>query len=285
MKKSNQRILFYFLLILTLVIIGGLLWFGYQSYASYHRDSASTRKLKVVNEADALVRSVGKERLKSVHFLVGGDKAAMAEMKKARSEVDRRLRNVKADLSFLSNPLAAQLLVKGVVSELKTVRSRIDAMSGEHRDLLVDGYQKGVFDQIVKLYGMIADAVGDAKMAEGFKYGSALMELYSNAELERSFLDYFLTKGQRMEGKDLLVWDGTISKDALPPLSTIKESLFRMKVAKRLMPVDYPTVINPSREKILYGVNDGQYPIGSKEWLKVADGRMQRLLQAISLIE
>ncbi len=279
MKKTYQKILFYFLILATLVIIGGLLWYGYKSYENYRKDQAQIKQLSVVTQTASLIRNIAEERMQSVRYLAAGQKKKLEAIKKVRTETDRLIRSTMKGLDRFPGSAKNRLMLKEAMAELRSIRSRIDAMSQEYRDLLVNGYQKEVFEPVVKIYGNLARKIGEKDLESGFEYGSRLAKLYADEDLERSYIAYLIFVSKAMSIEDLKIWDGIISRDALPDLKVVKNSGLRRKFARMLDPAHFSEKIDPFRQKVLYGINSSHYPIGGREWVMAYDKHLGRLLQ------
>ena len=285
MKKTNQKLLFYFLMILTVGIIGALGWFGYQSYENYRVDQTSLKRFAVIQNAQRLIQDLGEERLASVKFLAGGKKKELAALKKIRSDVDRELNTVQEGLKLFPKMRSAKQRLGNIRSNLHSIRSRIETMSQEYRDLLVDGYQRQIFDPLAIIYAGIIHRASETKLPKDYAFNARLAKLYGDEELERSFVAYLLSINKAMNPDDLKIWDHTISIDALPALTSISNVLLRNRMRTLLQPDEFATVLNPERQKVLYGINSGEYPLKSSQWVKADNARMSRLTQGMLLVE
>jgi len=277
MKKMNQKVLFFLLLVPTLAIIGALGWYGYQSFTRYQAEQQRLTRLMGLKAGNELIEALAAERLNSVRYLAGGEQHKALE--ESRRAVDLALSTV---VTKLHN--GRSLTLKVLKEELKSVRSRVDAMSQDYRAVLVEGFQNKIFASALKLY---KELVGNFTQEQGTKalgYNLALSRLYATNELERSFVAYLLEMNKAMSPEDLKVWDGTISRDYLPDAKIISDRDLRHKVESTLGGTHYATALNPVRQKILYGINDGRYPLDSGQWVKEADTRLAKLQSAQSKI-
>lgn len=285
MKKTNQKLLFYFLMILTVGIIGALGWFGYQSFENYRADQRSLKRFAVIRDTQRLIQDLGEERLASVTFLAGGKKKDLAALKKIRFEVDRELNTVRAGLRLFPKMRSAKQRLATIRSNLKSIRSRIETMSQEYRDLLVDGYQRQVFDPLSIIYTGFIHRANMGKLPKDYLFNAQLAKLYGDEELERSFIAYLLSISKAMNPDDLKIWDHTISIDALPSMRSISNVLLRNRMRTLLQPDEFATSLNPERQKVLYGINSGEYPLKASRWIKADNERMSRLTQGMLLVE
>jgi len=279
MKKMNQKVLFVLLLIPTLAIIGALGWYGYQSFTRYQAEQQRLTRLQGLKAGNELVEALAAERLNSAHYLAGRQQQRKA-LDAARQAVDRALNGVVGKLP----PGASGAVVKGLKEELTSVRSRVDAMSKDYRSVLVDGFQEKVMQPALKLYQNLMGGFTKEAGMKALGYNLSLSRLYATNELERSFVTYLMEIGKAMSPEDLKVWDGTISRDYLPETKAIPDRDLRRKVDSILGGTRYATSLNPTRRQVLYGINDGRYPMDAGKWIKAADARLAKLQSAQSTI-
>ncbi|WP_457607281.1 ATP-binding protein [Nitratifractor sp.] len=284
MKKTYQKILFYLLLLSTLAIIAVLSWYSYEAYGNYRKDQQVTKRLEVLRVAGTLILDLGVERFASVKFLAGTAKKGLDEVRKTRSRVDGDLQKLSADLERFPGARTNRSLIEGVRSELKSLRSRVESMSKEYREVLVEGFQERVFAPLLKLYGSLAEKVAKENGIGYFHYSTALTSLYANDELERSLISYLIARAKPMSNDDLKVWDRVISRDALPPLSGIGDESLRRKLQKSIDPEGFANGLDPERRMVLYGINSGKYLESVGKWSAANDRRLEKLGTVMDLI-
>jgi len=278
MKKMNQKVLFFLLLIPTLAIIGALGWYGYQSFTRYQAEQTRMNRLQELKAGNSLIESLAKERLESAHYLAGRQQQRKA-LEDARRQVDRILERIGGKV-----PSAAGVL-KGLRDELKSVRSRVDAMSQDYRSILVESFQERIMASALKLYKALMGKYVQETGTKPLGYNLALSRLYTDNELERSFVSYLMEIGKAMSAEDLKIWDGAIARDYLPETRVITDRDLRHKVERILGGTAYATRLNPMRRKVLYGVPEGHYPLSVAEWIKETDSRLAQLQSAQSTIQ
>jgi len=277
MKKMNQKVLFFLLLIPTLAIIGALGWYGYQSFSRYQSEQSRLARLQELKYGNELVEALADERLASSRYLAGRQQERKI-LDQSRKRVDQLLGRIGGQAPALAGVL------KNLKEELKSVRSRVDAMSQDYRSVLVESFQERIMASALKLY---QDLVGGFTGEEGTRalgYNLSLSRLYTANELERSFITYLLEIGKAMSADDLKVWDGAIARDYLPETRVIEDRDLRRKVEQTLGGIGYATLLNPVRQKVLYGVPDGKYPVDVVKWIRENDSRLARLQSAQSII-
>ncbi|WP_456458620.1 ATP-binding protein [Nitratifractor sp.] len=283
MKKTNQKILFYLLMLLTIGIIAALGWFGFKAYNAYEKDRINVNRFSVMTETEQLIESVGAERLASAAFLASGEKWKQQELKKRRQKVDTGLLNLRHALQRykLENDLS---LLNNVANEVKAVRSRVDAMSQEYRDLFVGSFQKRIADPLLKIYTNTTGLFRRLGRVKELKFNEGLMRLYIDEDLERSYIAYLLSVEKTMNNEDLKIWDQVISQDALPAFVDIEDILLRSRLKDILVPERFSVMINPLRQSVLYGINNGKYPIKPKKWIDGNNDRIKKIVVAASMV-
>ncbi len=284
MKKANQKILFYLLLLVSIGMIAGLSWYAYRAYRIYHVDQMQMKRLSVVKKAGALIRDIASERMQSVQYLSAGEKERFKTLLTKRAQTDHDLLAVSSGLARFSGGGKMRTMLDAAQSQLKAVRSRVEAMSQEYRDLLVDGYQIGVFEPIVKLYENLVKEIDEKSLKGEFDFGSRLARLYANDDLEHSYLAYLIGVSKPMKAEDLEIWDQAISRDALPDLGSIQDERTRREFSKILNPQSFSSELDQVRRKILYGIDDGHYPLTMQEWSRASQKHLSRLLHIATLL-
>ncbi|WP_456394072.1 response regulator [Nitratifractor sp.] len=280
MKKINQKVLFFLLLIPTVAIIGALSWFGYQSFLTYQTDQRNLQHLQRLSSGKQLLVSLAQEHLESARFLATGKKAYSVKLQKVRSEVDRTLSRLAA-----MNLPGAEAKIRQIRGELKSIRSRVDGMSRDYRDILVDRFQKGILLPAIDLYTLQTAVLKKTAVYQAVEYDQRLARLFGVNESERSFLSYFLEASAPLAVEDMKAWDGMISKDSFPDTASIGDRELQRKVQTVANPEGYAHLIDPQRRQVLYGINDGKYPLTVERWIQAADKRMKGLTEAQSLLQ
>jgi signal transduction histidine kinase/CheY-like chemotaxis protein len=280
MKKFNQKILFSLLLISIVAIIGALSWYGYQSFISYQKEQRNLQRLQRATTGQTLITALGDERLQSVYFLSAGERAKHDRLMEARKKVDDVLEQIETDA-----PESMKGNIVGILRELKSLRTRVDAMSQDYRAMLVETYQQKILLPAVEIYGTQIKALGELAEAGSLSFGRQLAELYGSNELERSYIAYLLGVSKPMTAEDLKVWDAQISVDALPSLGAIADRELRAKASKLLAAEEYAGMIDPQRREVLYGINSGKYTLTPGKWVEASDSRLNRLIQTQRLLQ
>ena len=285
MKKSNQKILFYLLLLLTLGIIGALSWYGYQAYGQYRNDTVGTKKIHLLSATQGLLRDLGTERLQSALFLGSGDKKELEKLKKTRAKVDTQIQSLQKNIGASPDAATIRKTLDTIMENLKSARTRVDSMSSNYADIFVGDYQRAVIEKVLKLYRTMGESIEAGKLKGVLSYSADLYSLYGNEELERSGVSYKLASAKPFSEEDLKAWDGMISQDALPSVKRIKDNALRRHLLKLLSPSQYPNMINAERQQVLYGINDGKYPLKVQRWIAANDKRLNKLFEAQTRIQ
>jgi len=280
MKKINQKVLFFLLLVPTILIIGALSWYGYQTFTAYQKDQKNLTQLRKVSTGYRLLQALGQERLESALFLASGKKGTQKKLARARQSVDSALKEIEA-----TGTKKVQSRIGSIRNELQSVRSRVDAMSRDYRAIFVDSFQKKIFVPAAAIYGQQVRSLEDPAAARYLGYDQRLAALYGDNELERSYLSYLLAASKPMGVEDLKLWDGLISNDALPADRTIKNRELRRKLEQILQPKKYTNLIDSDRQKVLYGINNGKYPLTARQWAKAADTRLKKLNEVHKILQ
>ncbi len=275
MKKIDSKLLFILLFIPTVLIIGVLSWYGYQSFLRYNAEEKALASFKAVSKIDKLIYSLGEERLRSSNFLSGGDKAKLGELKEVRNLVDSNFEDLLNTIDRLQNADILKSRIEVVRSELRFFRSRVDALSQKYRELFIDSFEKKILDVILNLYDESIKSTKNADVKSNLQYGVFLGRLYSNAESERSFINYIIRVTKSFSNEDLKAWDKILSNDGIPNPAIITNRSLRRVVSNYLDPDNYNELINPARKTLLFGLENGKYPIKPDEWILASNKRLE----------
>ena len=275
MKKIDSKLLFILLLIPTILIIGALSWYGYQSFLKYAQEEKALASFKSVAKIDKLIYSLGEERLRSSNFLSGGDKAKLGELKEVRALVDSNFEDLLNTIDRLKNADFLKSKIEVVRSELRFFRSRVDALSQKYRELFIDSFEKKILKVILDVYDNAIKSTKNSDIKSNLQYGVFLGRLYSNAESERSFINYIIKVTKPFNDGDLKVWDKILGDDGVPNIEIIRDKSLRRVVANYLDPESYNETIEPIRESLLFGVENGQYPVKASDWILTSTKRLE----------
>jgi signal transduction histidine kinase/CheY-like chemotaxis protein len=280
MKKIDQKLLFIFLFIPTILIIGALSWYGYLSFLKYNNEQKALSSFKAVAKIDKLIYSLGEERLRSSNFLSGGDKTKLGDIKEIREIVNNNFDDLLTTIDRLPNSSLFKSNIELVKSELRFFRSRVDSLSQKYRELFIDSFDNKILKKILNIYDNAIKATQNPTVKSNLQYGVFLGGLYANAESERSFLNYLIRVSKALSDEDLKVWDKQISNDGIPNIAIIRDGALRRVVANTLDPNNYDDMINPSRKAFLSGIESGRYQIKPTDWTLAATKRLEFIQEA-----
>ncbi len=274
MKKIDQKLLFILLFIPTIMIIGVLSWYGYNSFLRYNEEQKALSSFQAVAKINSLIYSLGEERLRSSVFLAGGNKTRLSDVREVRALVDSNFETLLDTIDRLENSHMIKSKFEIVKSELRFFRSRVESLSQKYRELLIDSFQNKVFKVVLDAYDMAIKGTKNPEIKSNLKYSVLLDELYSNAEGERSFIDYLIRVTKSLSNEDLKIWDSIIGNDGLPDFNVIKNRDIRRSVANALEPNIYEEMIAPARKDFLLGILEGNYKIKASDWSATATKRL-----------
>ena len=281
MKKLNQKLLFALLFIPTLAIIAALGWYAFQSYQAYRSEEQNLARMEIVQQGHALLDSLAQERLESALYLASAASQHQKGLQEARAKVDRLLQTLQPRIKGGD----AGALFGKVNKELHDFRSGIDALSSNYHDLLVDRFQKRILEPLIGLYPAEISKVRNSTSAMALNYDNRLVRLAAGNDLERSLVAYFIGASKAMSAKDLESWDRAIADDVLPDLKQITDLQLRRKIGEILKPESFASSPNASRQQVLYGINDGKYPLTETGWLKQSGERLKLISESSTLLQ
>ncbi len=280
MKKLNQKLLFALLFIPTLAIIAALGWFAFQSYQTYRAEEQNLARMEIMQQGHTLLDSLAQERLESALYLASAGSRHQKGLREARARVDRLLQTLQPRLKGTAGAVFGK-----VGKELHDFRSGIDALSSNYHDLLVDRFQKRILEPLIGLYPAEISLVRNPVAAMALSYDNRLTRLAVDNDQERSLVAYFIGASKAMPVKDLKSWDRAIADDVLPDPKQITDLQLRRKIGEILKPESFASLLNPARQQVLYGINDGKYPLTETTWLKQSNERLKLINESSTLLQ
>jgi len=281
MKYINHKFLYIFLFILILIGVGVLGWLGYQAYSKYNNDKKLSRHIKGVSTLSNLISSIVEERRLSSEYLATGKRLTLNKLHRKRLDVDQFFIELKD--SGLLSPKSTKTIAD-IQSELKSIRSKVDTVSYDYMGILFDEFEDRVISSINTLFKEFSSHLKDEKIVPTIKFLTKSETLYSKIDLERDFVLYKIITAYKMGNDELKNWDNLISIENLPSFDKLGDDTLVKKIDKVLEPEIFAEEIQPARQKILYGINDGKYAIDEKGWLSTIQKHIKRIESANSLV-
>ena len=280
MKKSNQKILLTLLIAVLFGIAGMLGFYAYKTFERYSSLSGIVKKYDALKDSAALLKEIGDERLMSSLFIGGSEKVSLSKLKEQRAKVDGAIKKLEVSLRRLkeADSLGRELSIAKRV--LARSRSAIEAVSQKYIKIFSGDFQRNVYIPILRIERKIVSSIKREDVSAIMRYATMIDELYGNEELERSFVAFAISRSKALGKSDLVLWNTILSTDLLPSPERVKNEALKQRLETILIPSRYDSRIDSQRESFISGIMDGKYKIGTTQWIKSTNYRLDRLIEA-----
>jgi len=269
MKIINSKNILLLLLFVAIVGFGTFSYYTYNAYINYLDVQNSNKSTIFIEKLNTLLEVLERERFESAIYLGRKGKKEFSKVKKDRALVDSRIDDleafIEADRAFL--PYKENL--KSIQESLTYIRSRVDTLSSDYKNIFFDYYQKRISESII--------VIMSSNVKRDLSNYIAFARLRENNELERAFIAIFLSQSKKMSNQDLLLWDTVLANDTLPKFNDN-----RLKSALKVE--TFNKIGFNQRVEILFGALTGAYSITTKEWGDELEKKSKRLTEAQNII-
>jgi len=284
MNFLNNKNIFSFLILVVIAVFG---MFSYQAYTAYrvyedtHKSGESVHFVELVEQA---LSSLERERIQSAIYMGSDGKERAKALKEARRAVDGSMHALRGYVEKSKQLEGQARRFDLVVRNIASVRSKVDTLSSDYRNIFIESYQKDIANTLFGAMKAVSSRNSDRKMKRYLHTYMEYMTLKGNVVLEDTGILFVLKGHYPMTGQDLKVWDTLLLKDVIPPLNQIDDFALRKELSSALPADAYHEVGREERVDILYGADTGEYRVSAPEWLKQSKRKKAYLSQAQQLL-
>ena len=263
MKTVINKTIFFTALVITALLSGYFMYQSYLAYKSYQIAQNADTYISYIKESNEVLKKIEHECSSSALYLGKNGKIDFSRVEKSRNNTDHTLKGIEKFI--LDNPK--------FLSDLQYVRSRVDVVSSDYRDILISYYQDEISNAILKEIKERTEALSlglSNLKKELYAYNNFIVYRNSMAK-ERSFITYILSSSKKMDTQDLLLWEEMLAKEKFPTSTEIQENLQLQNFSK---------FDSDLRVYIARGITTGNYQISSQKWLEKANQKRDRVIQS-----
>ena len=284
MKTINNKTIF---LILILAALGGLAFFSYKSYfafRTYESVHQSNKNTAFVKEAGRVLDAIARERLQSAVYMGNDGKTGYDKMEKNRKDTDMSLKEFDRFIGQNSMFKRYRRRVGSVRENLKYVRTQIDTLSSDYRNIFYETYHDKIFNSLIGAMRIVSAADTLERLKQYAQTYTRFAELKEDLALENSGMFFVLERSKKMTDKDLVIWNSLVVKDQLPSYAGLEDRTVVRKLNAVVSPEAYAKIGTNERVAVLYGAIDGKYKIGTEEWKALTENKDRYLSLAQEIL-
>jgi len=256
----------------------------YLSSQNYIAVKNSTKLSFFLEKVESVLDKIGSERINSATYLVIQEKDNFEKLKDTRVAVDLALTEL---YSFVQQNSAYTIYgkqIKLIASDLKYVRREVDAVSDDYRGILFHAYHN-------KIFGSLSEILKDVSHTQRSELVESYLSTYEkytnikeNSVSENTIINFILSGSRKMNDEDISLWNQLITKDVLPQLDTLTESIVALKIDEILSEEEFNSIISRERDMILAEVQRGKYSVSVWGWENQIKKKMDYFTQIQSLL-
>lgn len=255
------------LLVILLIALGTLLsgYFFYASvsdYRTYRITQKSDKYIIFSQNLERFLNSVWREEMSSALYLGYRGKIPFDDLTVARKETDRTLNDLAMviahypDTNFYFDGKEENLR-----SDLEYVRSRVDVLSPEYREILIGYYRHAITQPLLQLIDDYTTtlAKGLPSLRNQILLYQHITHLESTLSQEKSWLLFFSAGGKPILKSDLATWETLVAQS--------RQSIVSLPESPDFSPRQTESTLGVSRIEILRGAAYGNYQVDLQRWL------------------
>ncbi len=284
MKIINNKNIFAFLIAAVVGIFGALAYYTYLSYVKYESAQKSTNSIYFVKKLDTVLDKIAKERLYSAIYMGTEGKTGFDKVKKSRIVVDTALVEIHAYINKNQVFMTYEKRVQSVRENLKYVRTRVDTLSSDYRNIFFEIYHDKIFESLIGAMRIVSDGDPSSEMKGYLSTYTGFTTLKENTELENTGIFFILSGSKKMSDEDLMLWDALLVNNTLPVFNALQNKTIVAKLNALLTPEQFSEIGSAERASILYGAYTGEYSIASTEWFTQVEKKMKYIALVQSIL-
>ena len=275
MKIINNKNILVLLITSVVAILAVLLYYTYISYIKYEHSGDSIKSMVLVKKLNGMLDHIDEERANSAVYLGTKGKSEFKEIKKIRTMVDHDIAQTEAFIQSNREFASYEKRVAFIAENLKYVRTRVDTLSSDYKNIFFDSYQEKIAQSLIGTMNMLAKKSVLTQMKNDLSVYADLANLKANSAHERTFISFILSRSEKMSDTDLQLWDGIRRDEIIPVFDKIKNKILISKLSHALNPELFTQMGRNERVQILYGTQSGIYPVTTTVWLSTLDKKIK----------
>ncbi len=272
MKNIINNILLLIAITLVTLLSGYFIYQSYTAYRGYQIAQNADEYISSIKNANKVLQKVEDECAMSALYLGNKGKIDFVKIETSREHTDNAIKN--ANHFILNNPK--------FLSNLQYVRSRVDIVSSDYKDIFFTYYQDEISNTLLKEIKNNIQVL--AKGLSGLK-----KELYTlgdfityrnNINSEKSFIAYILTLSKKMNNNDLQLWENILARGNFPILDNLNDPKIVSDIQTIFQPKEFLELNFRARVAVTRGITNGNYQITPQQWFENRDLKIKRIIQS-----
>jgi hypothetical protein len=276
MKNIINKIILFLTITIVVLASSYFIFNSYRAYKGYKIAQNADQYISFIKNTNKVLQKIEQECSLSALYLGHKGQMDFSQIETSRDETDIAIKN--ANQFILKNPK--------FLNNLQYVRSRVDVVSSDYKDILFTYYQDEISSALLKA---ITSSIQELSLGlDGLKnelYAYSDFITYKNSiNREKSFIAYILSLSKKMNTQDLLLWEHILANIKLPTFSNINNQKIISDIQTTLQPQNFSQLSFKARVGIVRGVTNGNYQINIKKWFENTNIRIKRVVQSEEII-
>ncbi len=265
MKFFNTKNIVILFMLIVISTIAGLSYYTYLASIKYSLTKTSEDSLYISKKLNTALNAIHNESLNASLYLGTEGKIGFKKVKKSREVADKAIKDVETLLQLKSNFNTYTKLLEEIQIHLKDVRSKIDSMSIDYRNILYTLYHQKISLALVDIMDKIIKIENTPHIKSSLSIFQKFSKLKEYTAAENTIITFVLSASKKMTDEDLTLWNTLVVSDILPSYQNLNQKTQRGIIALMSSELFY-TLSEKERVQLLYGSLDGKYTITLKEW-------------------
>jgi signal transduction histidine kinase/CheY-like chemotaxis protein len=277
MKIINNKNILVLLITSVLAILSVLLYYTYISYTKYEHSGDSTKSTFLVKKLNMLLDGINEERSISAIYMGTKGKSEFSEIKKVRISVDTLINETEFFIQSNKEFASYKKRIGFIVENLKYVRTRVDTLSTDYKDIFFDSYHDKIVEPLIGTMRMFSQNSVSKQIKNDLSAYIDLANLKATSTSERAFISFILSRSEKMSDEDLRLWDEIIGDEIIPSFAMLQNKVLFSRVNSALKPKIFLKTGESERIQILHGTQNGTYPITTTLWFNILKKKIKNI--------
>jgi len=283
MKRTSRKTVLIILLATIFVTAIYFLSRTYISYRNYQLVQSSDIYIDLVRQLNKTVETFENERMISALYLGTKGDVGFQSVAVRRQESDNAIAHLQTYIAKQPQLSSLQNKFGNLQNDLRYVRSRIDIINNDYKNILFTYYQDKIISPLLyenkKWLTQLAESIHS--VSSYFTTYDELIHYRDTLNQEQSFIAYILARKEKMSMPDLMRWEEILNEEQIPDLQRLAGKPIYPLLQKTLHENELTASVTRLRRAVLKGINSGNYIIDTTTWLQ----QIQRDIDAVTETE
>ena len=247
MKLFYKKIIAVLVILAITISLGYSIYHVFMKYQIYQNFKNKLQKRELFNTANNLLKSLEKERLRSILYITVANQHNLDKLNQERRKVNLQIKKTK------------QLQLTKEINELLEIRKKIDTLSLNYQPLIYDIFHRNITNKIIL-------TIENFKLSKNTQSELQLIRLRENINMEESFIAFILGKKMAMKNNDLLFWEKILDLRQLATFNSLKDETLLSNIKDIYNINNFSKLLEETRVGLFISTKDGKYPISFTQW-------------------